>query len=56
VLLSPESTLLVVTDAIFGAGSDAAIPLAVAIGALAAVLAACILILERRVRAVDVVA
>jgi len=56
VLLSPESTLLAVNDAIFGAGSDAAVPLPIAIGALAAVFAACIVILERRVRAVDVVA
>jgi ABC-2 type transport system permease protein len=56
VLLSPESTLLAVNDAVFGAGSEAAVPLPIAVGALAAVFAACIVILERRVRAVDVVA
>jgi len=55
-LLSPERTLLVVNGAIFGAGSDSAVPLAVATGALAALFAACIAILERRVRAVDIVA
>ena len=56
VLLSPENTLLVVNDAIFGGTPDSTIPLAVAIGTLAVLFAGCIVILERRVRAVDVVA
>jgi ABC-2 type transport system permease protein len=56
VLLSPERTLLVVNGAIFGAGSGSAVPLAVATGALAVLFAVCLAILERRVRAVDVVA
>ena len=56
VLLSPENTLLVVNDAIFGGVSDSTVPLAIAIGALVALCAGCIVILERRVRAVDVVA
>jgi ABC-2 type transport system permease protein len=56
VLLSPQNTLQLVNDAMFGAAPDRAIPLAVAVGVLAAIFAICILILERRVRAVDVVA
>lgn len=56
VLLSPENTLLVVNDAIFGGIPDSTVPLAVAIGTLAALFAGCIVVLERRVRAVDVVA
>jgi hypothetical protein len=56
VLLSPESTLLVVNDAMFGDLSDSTVPVALAMVALTAVLIACIAILERRVRAVDVVA
>ena len=56
VLVSPANTLLVVNDAIFGGSSESAVPLAVAVGVLAAIFAACIVILERRVRAVDVVA
>ena len=56
VLLSPESTLLVVNDAMFGDLSDSTVAVAVAMVALTAVLIACIAILERRVRAVDVVA
>jgi ABC-2 type transport system permease protein len=56
VLVSPQNTLLVVTDAIFGASPDGAIPVAAALVALGGLLAACIVILERRVRAVDVVA
>jgi hypothetical protein len=46
----------VVNDAIFGGTPDSTVPLAVAIGTLAALFAGCIVILERRVRAVDVVA
>lgn len=56
VLLSPQNTLLVVTDAIFGAGTDSAVPVALALLALGALLAISVFVLERRVRAVDVVA
>jgi ABC-2 type transport system permease protein len=56
VLLSPQNTLVVVTDALFGIESDTEIPVAVAVIAVMALLAICVVILERRVRAVDVVA
>lgn len=56
ILISPQNTLLLVTDAIFGEPPEKAALLALAVAALAGVLAACALILERRVRAVDVVA
>ena len=56
VLISPQNTLLLVNGAMFGALPDDTIPLAVAVAALAALLGACVLVLERRVRAVDVVA
>ena len=56
VLLSPQNTLVVVTDALFGIESDTEIPVAVALIAVIALLAICVVILERRVRAVDVVA
>jgi ABC-2 type transport system permease protein len=54
VLLSPQNTLLVVTDALFGVEPE--IPLTIALIAIVALLAVCIAVLERRVRAVDVVA
>jgi ABC-2 type transport system permease protein len=56
VLLSPQNTLVVVTDAMFGTGPETDIPVAIALLALGALLATCVLVLERRVRAVDVVA
>lgn len=56
VLLSPQNTLLVVTDALFGTERSADIPVSIALLAMSALLAACVLVLERRVRAVDVVA
>ena len=56
VLLSPQNTLLVVTDALFGIRSDTQIPLAVALIAIVTLLGVCVVVLERRVRAVDVVA
>jgi len=55
VLVSPQNTLLRVIDAIFGV-SDGAVPLAAALVALGALLVMSVVILERRVRAVDVVA
>jgi ABC-2 type transport system permease protein len=56
VLLSPQNTLVVVSDALFGIESDTEIPVAVALIAVIALLAICVVILEQRVRAVDVVA
>jgi len=56
VLVSPQNTLAVVTDAIFGTVSDSAVPVAAALFVLGALMAVSVLILERRVRAVDVVA
>jgi ABC-2 type transport system permease protein len=56
VLISPQNTLLLITDAIFGEAPENAALLALAVAMLAGLLAACVFILERRVRAVDVVA
>ena len=56
VLISPQNTLLLITDALFGETPENAALLALAVAMLAGVLAACVFILERRVRAVDVVA
>ena len=56
VLLSPQNTLAVVTDALFGIESETEIPVAVALIAIVALLGVCVVVLERRVRAVDVVA
>jgi ABC-type transport system involved in multi-copper enzyme maturation permease subunit len=56
VLLSPQNTLLVVSDALFGIGSETEIPVAIALVAIVALLGMCVVVLERRVRAVDVVA
>jgi ABC-type transport system involved in multi-copper enzyme maturation permease subunit len=56
VLLSPQNTLLVVTDALFGIESQTEIPMAVALIAVVTLLGICVVILEWRVRAVDVVA
>ena len=56
VLLSPQNTLLVVTDALFGIDSESEIPVAIALVAIIALLGTCVVVLERRVRAVDVVA
>jgi ABC-2 type transport system permease protein len=56
VLLSPQNTLLVVTDALFGFEPETEIPVATALIAIIALLGLCVVVLERRVRAVDVVA
>jgi ABC-2 type transport system permease protein len=55
VLLSPQNTLLIVTDALFGSLLEPPIPVVLAVVALVVLLGVCILVLERRVRAVDVV-
>ncbi len=54
VLLSPQNTLLVVTDALFGIEPE--IPVTIALIAIVTLMAVCVAVLERRVRAVDVVA
>jgi ABC-2 type transport system permease protein len=54
-LVSPQNTLAVVTDAIFGNTSASAVPVPVALVALGVLLGISIFILERRVRAVEVV-
>jgi ABC-2 type transport system permease protein len=56
VLLSPQNTLVVVTDALFGTSADTEIPVTIAVLAVAALLGICVIVLQRRVRAVDVVA
>jgi len=56
VLLSPQNTLLVVSDALFGIESEREIPVAVALIAIVMLLGICVVVLERRVRPVDVVA
>ena len=56
VLLSPQNTLLLINDAIFGVAARDALPVAIAAVAFVLLLGACVFILERRVRAVDVVA
>ena len=53
--VSPQDTLTVVTDAIFGVSRDPALPLALAVALLAALVGVSIAVLERRVRAVEVV-
>ena len=54
VLLSPQNTLRVVTDALFGIEPE--IPVTIALFAIVALMTVCIAVLERRVRDVDVVA
>jgi len=54
VLLSPQNTLLVVSDALFGVEPE--IPVTIALIAVVSLMAICVAVLERRVRAVDVVA
>jgi ABC-2 type transport system permease protein len=54
VLLSPQNTLLVVTDALFGIEPE--IPVTIALIAIVTLMGVCVAVLERRVRAVDVVA
>jgi hypothetical protein len=56
VLLSPQNTLAILTDALFGLPADSDVPVAIAVFAIAALLGLCAIVLERRVRAVDVVA
>ena len=53
--VSPQDTLTVVTDAIFGLSRDPALPVALAVVLLAALIGVSIAVLERRVRAVEVV-
>jgi hypothetical protein len=55
-LISPQNTLLFIIRAIFDGPPDNVALLGSAVAALVALLLACVLILERRVRAVDVVA
>jgi ABC-2 type transport system permease protein len=54
VLLSPQNTLLVVTDALFGIEPE--IPVTIALVAIVTLMGVCVAVLERRVRAIDVVA
>jgi ABC-2 type transport system permease protein len=54
--VSPQDTLAVVTDAIFGMSTEQALPVPVAVALVAVVIAASVAVLERRVRAVEVVA
>jgi len=54
VLVSPQNTLLVITDALFGIEPE--IPVTLALIAIMTLMAVCVAVLERRVRAVDVVA
>ena len=56
VLLSPQNTLAVVIDALFGVESGTEISVAVALIAIIALLAVCAVVLDGRIRAVDVVA
>lgn len=56
VLISPQNTLLLIIDAIFGAAPEHPALLALGTASVAGLMAACAFILERRVRAVDVVA
>ena len=56
VLLSPQNTLAVVTDALFGVESGAEISVAVALIAILGLLGVCAVVLEGSIRAVDVVA
>lgn len=53
--VSPQETLSVVTDAIFGMSGEPALPVAIAVVLVGALVAASIAVLERRVRAVEVV-
>ena len=55
VLISPQNTLLMITDAIFGEPPQTPTLLVLAIATVSALLAACVVVLERRVRAVDIV-
>jgi hypothetical protein len=54
-LLSPEDTLAVVTDALFRRQVAPAVPVALAALMIAALAGASMVVLERRVRAVEVV-
>ena len=53
--VSPQDTLGIVIDAIFGMSKAPALPVAVAVALVAALIAGSIAILERRVRAVEAV-
>jgi ABC-2 type transport system permease protein len=54
VLLSPQNTLLVIADALFGIEPE--IPVTIALIAIVTLMAVCVAVLEQRVRGVDVVA
>ena len=54
VLLSPQNTLVAITDALFGIEPE--IPVTIALVAIVALMGVCVAVLERRVRGVDVVA
>jgi len=56
VLISPQNTLLLLIDSIFGLPPNDTAVLGLAVAAFAMLLAACLFVLERRVHAVDVVA
>lgn len=56
VLISPQNTLRLINDAIFGIAAANALPVVLGAFVLFALMALCVLVLERRVRAVDVVA
>ena len=53
--VSPQDTLAVVTDAMFGVSREPALPVALAAALVAGLIAVSLVVLERRVRAVEVV-
>jgi ABC-2 type transport system permease protein len=53
--VSPQETLSVITDAIFGMSREPGLPLAIAVALVVALIAVSIAVLERRVRAVEAV-
>jgi protein-S-isoprenylcysteine O-methyltransferase Ste14 len=53
--VSPQETVSVITDAIFGMSREPGLPLAIAVALVVALIAVSIAVLERRVRAVEVV-
>jgi hypothetical protein len=53
--VSPQDTLAIVIDAIFGMSREPALPVAVAVSLVVALIAVSIAVLERRVRAVEIV-
>jgi len=53
--VSPQDTLAVLTDAIFGTPTEPALPVALAVALVAVLIGVSIAVLERRIRAVEVV-